>query len=334
MILITGGTGLVGAHLLLQLADGDIPLRALYRREENIAKTKNLFTYYDRAHLFENIEWIQGDIVDVPSLEDAFKGVTHVYHCAALVSFDPNDEDKLRKVNIEGTANMVNLSLAYGIAKFCYVSSIAALGDTRVGGQVIDEETEWNPEKTHGDYALTKHGAEMEVWRAWQEGLKVVIVNPGIIFGYGFWHQGSSRILQAVRKEQRFYTNGTSGTVAVEDVVKVIRLLMASEISGERYTVVAENMSYRKVLDILSDGMSKKRPSIYASPLMTSMAWRLDWLISKLSLKKRTFTRAMAKSSHTQEKFDNSKLASALNFQFTDMELYLKNLAEKFISSL
>ena len=145
MILITGGTGLVGAHLLLKLAQGSTPLRALYRNPETLIKTKNLFAHYGNEPLFETINWVQGDILDVPSLEEAFVGVIQVYHCAALISFDPDKEARLRKVNIEGTANMVNCALAFGVQKFCHVSSIAALGDALQPGRTIDEETEWNP---------------------------------------------------------------------------------------------------------------------------------------------------------------------------------------------
>jgi dihydroflavonol-4-reductase len=332
MILVTGGTGLVGAHLLLHLADSGKAVRALYRTSGTIARTKSLFEHNRKANLFENIEWVQGDVNDVPTLEDAFIGVDYVYHCAAFISFDPQDEEKLRKVNIEGTANMVNCALAFGVKKFCHVSSIATLGDPREGELNITEETEWNPEISHSDYALSKRGAETEVWRAWQEGLDVVIVNPGVIFGYGFWAQGSGSIVTSVYKGLSFYTKGICGIVAVEDVVTIMRQVMDSSTGGERYTVVAENMRYDDILESLAKGMKKKKPGIYASPSMTSFAWRMDWLLTKLFLKKRSFTRDMAKSSHAQEIMDNSKISTTLNYKFMAMGSYLEMLAKRFIS--
>ncbi|AWH84058.1 NAD-dependent epimerase [Flavobacterium album] len=334
MILVTGGTGLVGAHLLLQLAANGGQVRALYRGQSSITKTRNLFTHYKKQELFDTIEWVQGDITDVPSLEDAFAGVEYVYHCAAFISFDPRDEEQLRKVNIEGTANMVNLSLAYGIKKFCHISSIAALGDTKEDGDTITEETEWNPEIKHGDYAISKYGAEMEVWRAWQEGLNVVIVNPGLIFGYGFWEQGSGAVLRAVDKGQYFYTNGTCGIVAVEDVVGITTLLMASEISGERYIVVSDNLSYKEILDTIADGMKKKRPSIYATKLMAAVGWRIDWLISKLLMRKRMLTKGMARSSYATDKYTSEKLTTETGYEFTAMKPYLKELATQYSGQL
>lgn len=329
MILVTGGTGLVGAHLLLKLAGSGLPVRALYRDKATIAKTKALFDHYGNIQ-FEEIEWVKGDLLDIPSLEDAFTGITHVYHCAAYISYDPKDEAQLRKVNIEGTANMVNCALHYGIHKFCYVSSIAALGDTREGNNVIDEETEWNPEISHHDYALSKHGAEMEVWRAWQEGLNVVIVNPGLIFGYGFWNQGSGQIISAVAKGQKFYTRGTCGIVAVEDLVTIMMRLMDSTISGERFAVVAENITLQHLFNTIADGMGKKRPDVYATPFITGVAWRADWVLSNLFGQKRKLSRAIARSSHREDVYSNTKVKNAMGINFREMHTYLKELASQY----
>jgi nucleoside-diphosphate-sugar epimerase len=327
MILVTGGTGLVGAHLLMHLAGQGSRIRSLYRSKEGIAKARNVFMHYGKPELFDTIEWVKGDVTDIPSLEEAFKGIEYVYHCAAFVSYDPKDEGKLRKINIEGTANMVNCALDFGVKKFCHVSSIAALGDARESETVITEETEWNPEINHNDYALSKHGAEMEAWRAWQEGLDVVIVNPGLVFGYGFWQQSSGKIFSAVKKGQQFYTLGTCGVIAVEDVANIMIKLMQSPVTGERFTLIAENITYRELFNSIADGMGKKRPQIYANRLITSVGWRLDWFLSKLLFKPRFLTRSMAKSSHKTEIFDNSKIVKQLDYKFIPVAEYLKQLA-------
>lgn len=331
MILVTGGTGLVGGHLLLKLTEGSIPVRAIYRDKKNIDKTRLLFAHYGRQQDFTTVLWAEADINDVPALEEAFAGVTHVYHCAANVSFDPKDEELLRKVNIEGTANMVNLSLAFGVEKFCHVSSIAALGDPLIPGSVIDEETEWNPEIYHSDYQITKYGAEMEVWRAWQEGLKVVIVNPGLIFGRGYWEQGSGAVFKAVCRGQYFYTLGNCGIVAVEDVVSIMLQLMAGDFNGQRYTVVAENVTFKHMLDIIAKGMGKTGPSVFATKLMMAVAWRTDWLLSKLLGRKRLLTKHMAQSAFTTEPFDNAKIIKTLDYKFIEMDTYLKQLAQEYV---
>lgn len=332
MILVTGGTGLVGAHLLLTLGGGKENIRALYRTEAAKEKTKHIFTHYKSESLFNKIEWIQGDIINIPSLEIAFTDIDYVYHCAAFISFDPDDEAAMRKVNIEGTANIVNCALAFGVKKLCYVSSIAALGDPRENETAITETTEWNPEVRHSDYAISKHGAEMEVWRAWQEGLNTIIVNPGLIFGYGFWQQGSGKIFKAVKRGQYFYTKGSCGVIAVEDVVAIMVKLMESNIAGERYTLVSEQLSYREIINAIADGMHKKRPAVYATRLMTSVAWRIDWLLSKLLMRKRMLTRDMAIASHSHNSYDNSKIMKVFDYNFTEMKAYIKNLAKSVLT--
>jgi dihydroflavonol-4-reductase len=319
MILITGASGLLGSHLTLQLLEMGEPVRAIYRTATAIQKTKSVFELHQKIELFSKIEWIQADITDVPSLETAFQNIDRVYHCAALISFNPADEKALRKTNIEGTANIVNFCLAYGVKKLCYVSSIAALGDLKEGETLVTETTEWNPEFAHSDYAISKYGAEMEVWRGWQEGLEVAIVNPGVILGAvpntKDWQSGSTEIFSRVRKGLSFYTQGSTGFVTVDDVVKLLVQLMQSSISGERFIAVSENYSYEKLLQMVAYSMQIKPPSYCARPWLTSVYWRIDWLLSLLG-RKRSLSQIMARSLHQSHRFSNDKAIAELGFRF------------------
>jgi nucleoside-diphosphate-sugar epimerase len=320
MILVTGGTGLVGAHLLLQLTANETEIRAIYRNEKNIRKTQSLFQLYGKENQFHKIQWMEGDIIDVPSLEKAFQGVTHVYHCAALISYNPKDENKLRKTNIEGTANIVNFCIDYNISKLCHVSSIAALGDLKPNETTVTEETEWNPEHYHSDYAISKYGAEMEIWRGQQEGLNVVIVNPGVIFGAGFWQQGSGMFFSAVQKGFPFYTNGTTGYVSATDVASVMIQLMNSNISGERFSVIAENRSFKEIIFQIAEKLGAKKPKFEAKPWMLAVGWRLDWLSSNLFSTRRRLSKYSTKSLLSSDTISNTKIKKALNFEFQRIE--------------
>lgn len=326
MILVTGATGLLGSHLLIQLLQENEEVKAMYRSEKQIEKVKKVFERHNQITLFDNINWVKGDITDIPSLENAFEQVTQVYHCAAVVSFEPKEENLIRKVNIEGTANVVNCCIDFKVKKLCHVSSIAALGDTKVSEHIITEETEWNFEKQHSDYALSKYGAEMEVWRGFQEGLDVVIVNPGVIFGYGFSNLGSDLFIQWVKKGIPFYTNGTIGIVGVKDVVISMTTLMKSTISGERFIVVGENCSYKMLFDSIAALLKTKSPSINASKTFTSIAWRIDWLWSILTSSKRKLTKATAASAHTSDCFSSEKIENVLKITFQKKELFLKEV--------
>lgn len=328
MVLITGATGLVGSHLLLYLLENGEEVRALYRNPKNIQNTKAFFEWKNQSSLFESIQWTEADITDIPSLEIAFDNIDYVYHCAAFISFDPEDEEQMRKINIEGTANIVNFCLANKVKKLCHVSSIAALGDLQEHETIITEETEWNPEKPRSDYAISKFGAEMEVWRGQQEGLSVVIVNPGIILGPGFWKSGSSEIFQRIKKGLKYYTEGATGFVTVEDVARAMYGLMKSAIQKERFILVTESLTYHKLSDLIAVSLGKEKPSVYLKPWVTGIAWRVDWLIATLFFRKRQLSKATAIALHTQSQFDNSKIKNALNFEFEDIGNYISKVSE------
>jgi dihydroflavonol-4-reductase len=327
MILVTGGTGLVGAHLLLHLTENESVVRAIFRSEKSKAKTKNLFQLFQKEHLFDRIIWVKADILNIPALNNAMQDITHVYHCAALVSFDTKDEEALRKTNIEGTANVVNCALEAQVKKICYVSSIAALGNPILPETLITETTDWNPEKSHSDYAITKYGGEMEVWRGSYEGLSCIIVNPGVILGAGFWDTGSGEIFSRVAQGLSFYSEGTTGFVSVKDVVQVMTQLMNTTISEEKFIVISENVDYKTFLFSLADALGVKKPYIKATPLMTSLTWKLDWLLSKVFLKKSLFPKSLAKSLHSNEVFSNEKIKSCLNFSFEPIQESLSSIA-------
>lgn len=325
MILVTGATGLVGSHLLIQLLENDKSVKAMFRSEQGKLRVKSVFDSYKKTELFEKIQWIKADIVNIPSLEIAFQNITKVFHCAALISFDPKDEAKLRKINIEGTANIVNCCLEFKIEKLCYVSSIAALGDLAPHETIITEDCEWNPEKPHSDYAISKYGAEIEVWRAQEEGLSIVIVNPGVILGPLFWTDGSGEIYQKVKKGVPFYTKGSCGFVSVADVVRAMILLMESNIQGEKFTVISENKTYQELLFTIADILKVKRPKYYANSFLTRIASKIDWLISTLFFKKRMLSKQINQSLHTVETYNNQKIIEALQFEFEEIDSYIVN---------
>lgn len=332
MILVTGGTGLVGSHLLVQLSISEERIRAIYRKNSNLDAVKRVFGYYgsEFEKLYDKIEWIEANIIDVPSLEKAFEGITHVYHCAAIVSFNKKDYQQMRKVNIEGTANMVNLAIANNIKKFCFVSSIATI-EKNLNDTLIDEDNEWNTETNNYGYAITKYGAEMEVWRATQEDLDVVIVNPGVILGSGFWHNGPGELFTKFFNGFKFYTEGVTGFVGVKDVVKTMTLLMQSNVINERFILVSENSSFKNVFFKITDAFNKKRPTIKVTKTLSSIAWRLEWLKSIITRKAPLITKHSASASLSSYKYSSGKIKNALNFNFESLEDTIKNVCKDYL---
>jgi len=333
MILVTGGTGLVGAHLLAHLVQTETSVRAIYRTEKKLEAVKNVFRYYfeDVSYFYDKIDWRKADVTDVPSLEDVFPDITHVYHVAALISFDPKLFEQLRKVNIEGTANIVNLSVAYGVKKLCFVSSIAAIGETENPNIPITEETHWNAEADNNVYAISKYGSEMEVWRGSQEGLDIVIVNPAIILGAGFWRGGGSgSLFRKIGKGLKYYTNGILAYVDVVDVVKAMMQLMESDHKNERFILVAENWTIKKFSTTVAKALNVAPPKKEVSSFMLGIAWRLDWWRQLFTGKHRRLTRLTARSLQSKMTYDSSKIKEKLNFTFTPMEETIARVSKRY----
>ncbi|WP_299132333.1 SDR family oxidoreductase [uncultured Tenacibaculum sp.] len=333
MILVTGGTGLVGSHLLYHLTLKNDTVLAIYRTEERIKNVEKVFSYYtnDTNSLLKKIRWIQGDITDIPSLKIVFSNlITQVYHCAALVSFNPKDYKKMRRVNIDGTANIVNFCIDNTIKKICFVSSIATVGDS-INDKIITEENEWQDSSNNHGYAITKYGAEMEIWRASQEGVEVVVVNPGVILGSGFWKEGSGKLFTQVFNGFKFYTEGVTGFVSVKDVIKIMIMLEESNIKNERFILVSENKSFKEVLSIIAKGFDKKGPTIKVNKLATKIFWRIDWLVTKLTGKEPLLTKNSAKSSHNKSYYSSQKVKDALTFDFEPIPKVINGVCKDYL---
>lgn len=328
MILVTGGTGLVGSHLLLKLVMDKTPVRALYRSQEKLEQVKKVFSYYDLNvnSLFNKIDWVHGDILDIPSLETVFQDITQVYHCAAFISFNPSDFKILERVNREGTANIVNMCIAEKVNKLCYVSTIGAIGRP-ITGDKANEETEWSRQHSN-PYALTKYLAEMEVWRGAQEELQVVIVNPGVILGPGFWESGSGSFFNTANKEYSYYPPGSSGFVSVIDVVSIMTKLMDSDIYSERFITVATNSSYKDILGTISKSMGKKPPHKRLQFWQLQLGKYADHIRNLVTGKPRTITDSTIYGLKHPTEFDSSKIKQALGYEFEPLENII-NLSTK-----
>ncbi|MGB5941662.1 MAG: NAD-dependent epimerase/dehydratase family protein [Leeuwenhoekiella sp.] len=337
MILVTGGTGLVGSHLLWNLiASGEKKVRAIYRTEDSREKTKALFLWkieqqpaLSEKHPFKKIEWVKTDLNNLNGLKPAFEGVTRVYHCAAMISFNPREYQKLKKVNVEGTANIVNLSLAYGVKKLCYVSSIAAIG---TGKNPRTETTFWEPHKHNSVYSITKFAAEMEVWRGTQEGLPAVIVNPGLILGEGDYDSGSGKIFGTVYGGNSFYTPGSTAVVDVNDVVEAMIRLSQSEIQNERYILVSKNMDYKEIFSVIAEALASKKPKYALQPWQMYGLAFLDRVAALIFGKDQVIFRTTVRSAFLVRTYSNSKLKKAIDFDFTPIPETVTRVARHFLA--
>ena len=320
-ILVTGGTGFVGSYILRYLIDkGYTHVHSLKRNNSRL----DLIADIENEIIFHT-----ADINDIPALEEAVKDMDYVIHTAAVVSFKPKDRNMMMKVNVEGTANLVNICLDTGIKKLIHISSIASLG-RKESGKIIDENTEWEDSNTNSDYSISKYLSEMEVWRGFTEGLDMAILNPSMIMGAGYWDIGTNEIIKKVNSGLRFYPTGTNGFVDVRDVAEMAILLMEKDISGERFICSAENVKLERLLREIALGLGKTPPGIKLSrSLMRVAAFFID-LVSLLPGYNSNLSSQSIKNAFFDSLYDNSKSVDILGFKYRDISKTLAETAELF----
>ncbi len=327
MILVTGGSGFLGQHLVKELATAGKKIRAVYHSHPPQLLMKQ----------FPEVEWLQCDLLDVFAVEEVMEGIRQIFHCAAIVSFLPRDQKKMLHFNVESTNNIVNEALLQGVEKIVHLSSVAALG-RREDKQNISEEEQLEDPKHSSAYGLSKHLSEMELWRAAGEGLKAVSLNPGIILGApvestdAAWDAGSARLMKVVFKEFPFYTAGINAFADVRDVARIAVLMMEQDVPEERFIVSAGNFSYKEIFTKMAEALEKKPPHLKAARWMSALVWRWSLLRSKLFGETATITKETARNAQTQSFYDNRKLLNALyDFQYTPISETIQNMADAYL---
>jgi dihydroflavonol-4-reductase len=333
-ILITGATGFVGSYLTRYLVNKGFT---------NIISMKRATSQLDLVvDVVEKVKWVEGDILDTPFLDEILRGhrITHIFHCAAIVSFDPRNRDEMYEINANGTANLVNAALEYNVEKFIHISSIAAIGRLK-NEPNVSETNKWQRSPLNSHYAISKYQAEQEVWRGIAEGLNAAIVNPSVILGSQVWGSGTGKLFEQVWQGLRFYTEGGTGYVDVRDVVCFLYLLMESDIeklpdglSGKRFILNSENLPYKTLFEEIAHVLGKKPANIKVTPLLRELAWRAEWIKGKITGSRPLITKETALASGTTFYFNNEKsLKTFPNFKYTPILQTIKETGVQFLQS-
>ena len=326
MIFVTGGTGLLGSHLLVELTKTNDRVCAIYRSNKKRIQLRKLFEYYFdgswKQH-YDKIKWVKGDIIDIPFLQAVINENDFVYHCAALVSFDRKDFNSLNKINTEGTSNIVNVCLDKKVKKLCYVSSTAAIGGS--DSKIITEESKWKKTPTTTGYSVSKYSAEKEVWRGIEEGLNAVMVNPCVILGAGHWDDSSLTIFRTLKKGMKFFPSGSNAIVDARDVTSIMIQLMNSDIHSERYLCIGNNQSFKHLMESISKGLNVTPPTIAVNrTLVTGVRYVLAFIAFVLR-KRPSITKESVNSLFGHRKYSSAKIQAELNFSFKTLEETIEN---------
>lgn len=323
MILITGATGLLGSYLVhFLLQHSNEKLKLLIRNNEDEKKIQSS----------NRIHFCKGNINDIPSLEIAFKEVTKVYHCAGKISFSPFEQEEMYKINVEGTANIVNFCIQNKIDKLCHVSSVAAIGKNK-NSLFSDEKVEWDDSAENSYYGKTKYLGELEVWRGIEEGLNAVIVNPSVILGPAAWNQSSMKLFNYVKNEPKYYTKGGNNFVDVRDVVQIMVLLMNSNINNDRFIIAGERISYQKLFIIIAQYLNVKPPVKEVKSWILDILWRLEHIKSILFKTQPILTKETANVAKRKHEYVSKKVIDTLNYKFNPINETVQWVTQKLDSS-
>lgn len=310
MIFVTGATGLIGSRIILQLVKEGHAVKALVRKGADMLLLKTCL---------DKITIIEGDVLDIVSVDKAMEGVEYIVHTAAVVSYAPSRFEEMRNINIEGTANIVNIALAKGIKKMVHISSVAALGRNK-NQDAIDESSEWKETEYNTVYAETKYLSEIEVWRGLEEGLQAVILNPSVVIGGGDWNKSSTKILKYAYEEHALYPVGSVNYVDVRDVASITVQMLFNDISGQRYIISSEAVKYKDLLSQAAALFGKKAPHRAVKPWMTELAWRWESLKYIFTGKEPLITKETAKLSAYHTVYNNQKLISTLGYRYFTLQ--------------
>ena len=329
---ITGATGLVGAKLVIDLYSKGYNIVVLKRKKTAVSKLTNALKFYtnNTNEVLNKINIIEGDVLDLEILYDNILPEYDVYHCAAMVSFNPKFSNELTETNVQGTANLVNVCCEKKIRKFCHVSSIGALG-TPVNGGKTDIDSPWLP-NTKSPYSISKHESELEVWRGIAEGLNAVIVNPAVILGAGDWNSSSAAMFSRIANGMKYFTHGSTSYVDVADVTDAMVKLMESEVCCQRFIISAENLQFKEVFDLIAKGLNVKPPYKKATPFLTSIAWRFEHIRIKLMGGEPKITKHTHKVAHSLSDYNGEPICSVIDFKYTSIKESIKSICQKYFS--
>ncbi len=320
MNLVTGATGIIGSHLLVELVKRGEKVRATKRENSKLNTVRRLFEYHKLSpDQFESIDWIQCDILNPQDVFRACEGVNAVYHCAAMVSFFSNDADKIKNVNIHGTRHIVNACLEQNISALCHVSSTGAIG-RQIHNGVVSEKDQWLSDVGNSEYSRSKYLSELEAWRGAEEGLNVVVVNPCIVIGPGNWGQSSTSLIVNAARGMRFYSAGSNAFVDARDVAKSMADLVDRKIFGKRFLVVGENRTYKDVLRNISGKAGVRKPDRALPRWMAEFAWRTEMVLSFFSGRKPRITRETVDSAYHNVQYSNQLIKHDLGIRFTSID--------------
>ena len=248
-VFITGATGFIGNNLVSKLLEKGYKVKILVRDKKKL----NRFIWKDL------IEIVYGDILEPESFSRKINDCEIIIHSAALIAFWNRIWERLYKVNVIGTRNILNEAIKIKCKKFVHISSVAAIGYGE-DGEAISEEHPYNWKKHNISYMETKHEAEEEVFKAIKNGLNATIVNPANVWGIGDFNGRRVKVIKALKYGLPFYIDCGTNFVDVDAVCEATVNAIELGKCSERYILGGDNLTIKEFLSIIADEINAKKP--------------------------------------------------------------------------
>lgn len=266
--LVTGATGFIGSQITRQLVERGDNVRVLLRETSNTQNIEDL-----------DVEKVYGDILDKDTLKNAVAGCDQVFHTAGYVSFKKSDYDKMNRINVQGSRNILSVALEEGVERVMFTSSVAAIGPVS-RGEVITEDNEYRIFDRNIGYMNSKYLAEKEAHDFSRKGLPVIILNPTVVIGPGdIYLSSSASILWYCRKKFPGYMDGTFNMVDVEDVARGHLLAAEKGKPGKRYILGNANLTVKEFFALMEKVTGIKSPRL---KIPYWFAYGTAWLVEKI----------------------------------------------------
>lgn len=304
MIAVTGATGHIGNVLVRKLLANDEKVKVIVPEFEDFKPLEGL-----------KVEIENGDVRNIDSMINAFKGAEIVYHLAGIVTILSGNDDIIYHVNVEGTKNVVEACLKNNVKRLVYVSSVHALKEP-AHDRVIDETCGYHAECAMGIYDKTKTLASLEVLKGIDKGLDAVLVCPsGVIGPYDYRiSQMGHLIINFMKGDFKAYIDGAYDFVDVRDVAEGMILACKNGKSGESYILSGEQISVQELLLELEKITGTKAPSLKAPLWLVKGLSRIFPLYYKFTGKKPLFTSYSIDVLNSNSKISSSKAQNELNY--------------------
>jgi dihydroflavonol-4-reductase len=304
-VLVTGANGFLGSWVTRRLVEDGHETYALVRKSSDLSELRGI-----------HCQLKYGDVTDLHSLLEAFQGIDAVFHLAGLIAYKRSERARMERINVEGTANVLEACRATDVKKLIYLSSVVAIGAGFTPHEIMNEESDYNIADLDLGYFETKHKAEILVQEAVRQNrIDAVILNPSTVYGPGDAKKGSRKTqIKVAQGKLHYYPSGGVNVVAVQDVVDGIMSAWRKGRKGERYILSGENLLIKDLFAMIAEAAGHPAPNKEIPTALFHLLGAIGDFFNALGISS-ALSRENAWSATLYHWFDSAKAQRELDFK-------------------